>query len=510
MTHPRLLLKPIALALTLALLACGPARTVRVREAAPEVQATPLEVSKSVDAPSGITNFVLPAGTESPQVFAVDLLSPSLLAGPQFQVAPEVELKGHQGSFKIKSDYGRLDADSVEILQQRVQEITALAELERLSGLKVFGKSAANSIKRTGSALYNVFRNPEATAKAIPQGIKSKVSNTWASIKLKTKELGDDARGKIRGDGAPPEFNAFLADPPVVPEKTWEERAKSQGSKFGLDYIGYNRSRRELTKELGIDPYTSNPQIEDRLDAFAWSYLAGGATTGLTLGAITGGTAAGFVLAKTNTINKLVYDLPPEDLKKRNLEEMKKIGLTSDTARNFVRNSTFTPTMQTTIVDLIAQNWQADGWGDLLRYLRYVDSEVEARFIVNSLRMGLAQPEGNKVKQVMMVGVNPVFVRMDQSVVIPAPVDYVHYNAKLKAFLGEPQLRGKSAVEVQISGKLSPLAEQAFAARGFAVKTGATFQGSPAYAQPENLPEDMKADEPKPEEITPMDPTQPQ
>jgi hypothetical protein len=500
MTHTHLLIRPLTLSLVLALIACGPARTVRIRETTAEAAPTPVEVSKSIEAPSGITNFVLPSETESPQIYAIDLLSPSLLAGPQFEVAPEVELKGHQGSFKIKSDYGRLDADSVEIVQQRVQEITALAELERLSGLKVFGKSAANSIKRTGSALYNVFRNPEATAKAIPQGIKSKVSNTWANIKLKTKELGDDARGKIRGDGAPPEFNAFLADPPVTPEKTWEDRAKSQGTKFGLDYIGYNRSRRELTKELGIDPYTSNPQIEDRLDAFAWSYLAGGATTGLTLGAITGGTAAAFVLSKTNTVNKLVYDLPPEDLKKRNLEEMKKIGLTSDTARNFVRNSTFTPTMQTAIVDLMAQNWQAEGWGDLLRYLRFVDSEVEARFIVNSLRMGLAQPDGNKVKQVMMVGVNPVFVRMDQSVVIPAPVDYVHYNAKLKAFLGEPQLRGKSNVEVQISGKLSPLAEQAFAARGFAVRTGVTFQGSPAYAQAEAAPE----------EITPMDPTQPQ
>ncbi len=491
----------LAVAIALSLAACAPARTVRIREAAPVAEATPAEVSKSITAPSGITNFVIPSEVESPQVFAVDLLAPSLLAGPQFEVAPEVELKGHQGSFKIKSDYGRLDADSVEIVQQRVQEISALAELERLSGLKVFGKSAANSLKRTGSALYNVFRNPEATAKAIPQGIKSKVSNTWASIKLKTKELGDDARGKIRGDDAPPEFNAFLADPPVTPEKTWEDRAKSQGTKFGLDYIGYNRARRELTKELGIDPYTSNPQIEDRLDAFAWSYLAGGATTGLTLGAITGGTAAAFVLSKSNKINKLVYDLPPEDLKKRNLEELKKVGLTSDTARNFLRNSTFTPTMQTTIVDLIAQNWQAEGWAELLRYLRFVDSEVEARFVVNSLRIGLAQPADNKVKQIILVGVNPVFVRMDASIVIPAPVDYVHYNSKFKAFLGEPQLRGREQVNLQISGKLSALAEQALAARGWAVQTAVRFEGAPAYAEPEM----MQA----PEEIAPMEPTEP-
>jgi hypothetical protein len=477
--------KVLALALSAALLsACAPERAVRVRKAevvATEVAATPEASAKSIAAPAGITTFVLPADIESPQVFAVDLLPPSMLAGPQYEVAPEVELKGHLGAFKIKSDYGRLDADSVEIVEQRIQEIAALAELERMSGLKVFGKSAANSLKGTGKALYNVFRDPEATARAIPEGVRNKISNTWASIKLKSKELGDSARSKIRGEEAPPEFNAFLPDPPSTPEKTWEDRAKSQGTKFGLDYIGYNRSRRELTRELGIDPYTSNPQIEDRLDAFAWSYLAGGATTGLAIGAITGGASA-FVLSKSRQINKLVYDLPPEDVKKRNAEELKKIGIESDTARNFLRNATFTPTMQTAVVDQITRNWQAEGWKDLLRYLRYVDSEIEARFIVNALHLSAAQPPENKVKSVMLVGVNPVFILADGSVLVPAPVDYVHYNAKFKAFLGEPQLRGKT-VQLQVAGKVSESADRAIAARGWSVTSMVAFAGAPSYAQ---------------------------
>jgi hypothetical protein len=483
----KLSVKALALSvLSLAILsACAPERAVRVRKpemvaSADAAQAAPAKSAAS-DAPAGITSFVLPSELEKPVVYAVDLLPGSMLAGPQFEVAPEVALKGSLGAFKIKSDFGRLDADSVEILEQRVAEITALAELERMTNLKVFGKSAVNSLKGTGTAVYNVFRNPAATARAIPEGIRNKISNTWASIKLKTKELGDTARSKIRGDGAPPEFNAFLPDPPVEPEKTWQDRAQSQGTKFGLDYIGYNRSRRELTRELGVDPYTSNPQIEDRLDAFAWSYLAGGATTGLAVGALTGGASA-FVISKSRKINKLVYDLPPEDVKKRNAEELKKIGIESDTARNFLRNATFTPTMQTAVVDLIAANWQAEGWKDLLRYLRYVDSEIEARFIVNALHLGAAQPGGNKVVTVMLVGVNPVFVLADGTYLVPATVDYVHYNAKFKAFLGEPQLRGKTVL-LAIAGKLSPTAERAIAARGWSAQVGVEFAGAPAYAQ---------------------------
>ncbi len=470
-----------SLALATLVSGCAPESAVRVRK--PELVAaevTPAQKNADFSAPSGITNFVLPNELETPKIFAADLLPASMISGPLFEVAPEIELKGHIAAFQVKSDYGRLDADSVEILEQRVVEIGALAELERLSGLKVFGKSALNSVKSTSKAVYNVFRDPAATARAIPEGIRKKVSNTWAKIKLKTKELGDSARSKIRGDDAPPEFNAFLPDPPLTPERTWEDRAASQGTKFGLDYIGYNRARRELTRELGVDPYTSNPQIEDRLDAFAWSYLAGSAGTSIVVGALTGG--ASIVLSKSSQINKLVYDLPPEDVKMRNADELQKVGIESDTARNFLRNSSFTPTLQTAVVDQITRNWQAEGWKDLLHYLRYVDSEIEARFIVNALRLVATQPPENKVVSVFLVGVTPVFTLNDGTLLVPAPVDYVYYNDKFKAFLGEPQLRGKT-VHIAIAGKLSAEAERALAARGWTAMSGVSFQGVASYAR---------------------------
>jgi hypothetical protein len=459
-----------------ALSACAPPRAVRVTPPA-KVQAA----AKALDGSAAPVSeaIVSDIAIETPVIFAAELLPPSMIAGPQFQVSPEVQLQGNMASFMVKSDYGRLDAVSVELLEQRILEVSALAQLEKMSELKVFGKAAATGVKNTGKALYNVFRDPEATARAIPEGIRNKVANTWASIKLKSKELSDDARSKIRDESAPPEFNAFLADPPSTPEKTWQDRAKSQGTKFGLNYIGYNKARRELTRELQIDPYTNNPQIEDRLDAFAWSYLAGSKGTGMAIGAITGG--ASFVVSKAGKINSLVYDLPPEDVKKHNSAQLKSIGIDGDIARFFLRNDTFTPTMQTAVTDSIVADWEATGWKDLLAYLRYVDSEIEARFIVNSLHM-LAElkAQGQSTKGVMMVGVNPVIILADGTLVVPAPVDFVHHNAKLKAFLGEPQLRSRH-VRLLVSGIVSEQAKLAIAARGWELVQQAKFAGRPEY-----------------------------
>ena len=107
---------------------------------------------------------------------------------------------------------------------------------------------------------------------------------------------------------------------------------------------------------------------------------------------------------------------------------------------------------------------------------------MEARFIINALRVGAGQSDANPVKRVFLVGVTPCFELEDGSVLVPAPVDYLHYNAKFKAFLGEPQLRSK-VVRLSVSGKMSAAAERALAARGWQVDAGQAFPGSPAYAQ---------------------------
>lgn len=481
--------RPLLYVLSAALMvACAADSTVKVSRAPQTpVPSEPVagEPSASFDASAyprsdNFPSVVIGGPSEQPQVYAADLLPPSYLIGPQFEIAPEVQLRGHMGSFKVRTDFGRLDADSVEIAEQRVDELAALARLADMSEVSVFGQAAAKSLRNTGRALKNVLTDPERTVRSIPGAVRSKVANTWDNLKLTGKEWGDRARAKMRGDHATSELNVFLPAPPIDPEKTWQQRSQEQGTKFGLDYLGYNSARRELTKGLSIDPYTSNPEIQDRLDSFAWSYLAGSKGTGLAVGALTGG--ASVVLSRAGQINRLVYDLPPEDLKMRNRNELKKIGVQSELARNFLRNSTFTPTAQTQLTDALTMMWEMEGLKELFGYLRYVDTELEARYMVNSVRMAFeSQQRGRAIRSVVLVGVTPVFERKDGTVFVPAPVDYLHFDDKFRGFLSSPYFTNKR-VDLAVGGKVSPRALAELESRGWQVQTHAQFENAPVYA----------------------------
>ena len=68
-----------------------------------------------------------PADFESePVLDAATLVRPSLLSGPGFSVEPRVEVRGYMGNFTITTSIGRLGADSVEVLAERIAEIPAL------------------------------------------------------------------------------------------------------------------------------------------------------------------------------------------------------------------------------------------------------------------------------------------------------------------------------------------------------------------------------------------------
>lgn len=427
----------------------------------------------------------------APLLYALDLVQASWLRGPHYRVENKVLLSGGFPTFFVRSDYGPLEARGVEMLAIRVEEFQALAELERISNLDVFGKSASRAVKRTAVALKNVFSSPAETIRGLPSAIGRKLRNTFASAKEGAKNLADQAREGMRNeDGDLIAANPFLPPPPPEVQLSEAEqdavrnaRAKNVGRQAGQSYIGYNKSRRDLARMLGIDPYSRNPLIMDRLDSLAWSSLAGSAGTGMTIGALTGGASA--VLSKSRQLNSLVWEIPEEDLKKRNRDELKKAGFIDSASRALIRNGAFTTSLQTAYVDLVVQFRTTRGAQRLLELGAEARDELDARYLIHALDLALEHEteQQQRFARIRAISNQPVFEMGRSGLVVPAPADYLYLSDEMRDFLDLEEFRNTENVLLGHARLTTRLREE-LQSRGWKVQHTKVNPALP-YVQPE-------------------------
>ena len=74
-------------------------------------------------------------------------------------------------------------------------------------------------------------------------------------------------------------------DAPPKPRKNWFTRIGSEGERFVKREIKYSAVKRDIAKRLGIDPYSSNPYVQEQLSSLAWVGSAGNFSAGSALGA---------------------------------------------------------------------------------------------------------------------------------------------------------------------------------------------------------------------------------
>jgi hypothetical protein len=58
-------------------------------------------------------------------------------------------------------------------------------------------------------------------------------------------------------------------------ESSTSEEVKEGTTMAGQSVIGYDDARRRLSKYLGVDPYTRNKVLSDKLDSAAWAVWGG-------------------------------------------------------------------------------------------------------------------------------------------------------------------------------------------------------------------------------------------
>lgn len=386
----------------------------------------------------------------APAIPAAQLAPPALLRGAGFEVGTPVLVDRFLGSFELSTKSGRFRVVGVDMLAIRERELHAIDELRKVESSSAFGdavaKSAAAPVKLAGS----LVTDPGATVENIASGAGTVLGRIGYSVKSGLQNAGDTLAGsspdqntqKPSGDADEPP--SFIGDP-----------------------LGYNRARREWAKQLGVDPYTSNPVLRPLLDRAASATFAGNFTVGLAVGAVAA--PLNYATSFEGTVKDSVWNHPPGDLAKSNDEALTRMGVPAAVVRAFLRNRWFTPTLQTALVSTLGELNAASGRDSVVRAASTISGEVPARFLVRAVALLDQFNRATPVTQVRVRGIVPIGQSKSGEVVAAAAVDYLYWNEEAAAFANAPELAAAKRT-LLVQGQVSPLAAMEFARAGWRIR----------------------------------------
>src|SRR5262249_11788505 len=263
---------------------------------------------------------------EAPPVFrASDLLPPEMLAGPLFRVDDRVPTDGLLGHYTLRSSLGVFVAPGRELLRIRIAELPAIQHLEATSQTDVFLSAAANAATKPLEAAADIIQNPVRPVDAIPAG----VSRFFDRVELGAEKITQAA-----------------SDPSQSGQAKAQETAQRIGSAT-ITALGFEQARRQLAKGLGVDPYTTNPVLAQKLTDVAWVSFSGRLGVNLLVSVFV---PASMALTGTSFTHDLVYDTPSADLVVLNKQKVLAMGASEAQAQALLANRWFSLSVLTALV----------------------------------------------------------------------------------------------------------------------------------------------------------------
>lgn len=379
---------------------------------------------------------------ELPELRASEILKPEFLKGPHFTLRESVPTSSGANQFVIDSDYGVFEADGNEMLTRRVKEVGAIAQLKEVSRTDQFKDSLAAAARGPLNGAKNLVTDPANTISNVPKGVMKFMGRAGESL----KKVGKKSDGK---------------DP--------------QGNKAER-LIGYSNAKRKIAIKLGVDPYSTNTVLQKELDGIAWASFAGGfAFTAATL-PIGGGVGMALSVTKTsNSLENMLHDKSPSDLKITNRQALTAMGASANDVERFLNNNSFSPTTATAFVlNLQSLNGVASRAAFVHAAAEKSSSEPDALFCVLTSALMSKMHAEKPLALIVMLGDFPVCVAQDGTVVLALQWDYAAWTSAAAAFTGQiqelAQKSGNNGVLVALSGQASPRLKQELEARHFTIR----------------------------------------
>ena len=240
----------------------------------------------------------------------------NLMNGKLHQVGSKAYNDTMGNMYKLYAEQTEFDVLTGIMLRVRIHEIYAIDKLRGMQKGKEFTQAMANAGKQKVEGVVGLVTNPIGTMKNVPRG----ASRFFGRI-------GESLKG---GD------------------------SEEEGSAL-QNLTGVQKAKVALAAKLGVDPYSTNQELQKELTANARA-MAGGGLIVSAATAVVGG-PAGEVITMLNvnqTLQQTLVNSTPSDLRILNRKKLFDLGVTRENADALLMHPWYSPWAETITVDALA------------------------------------------------------------------------------------------------------------------------------------------------------------
>src|SRR6266496_662128 len=294
-------------------------------------------------------------------------LTPAVAAGADFTVKDPVVADGYMYRFTVTSPYGPFDVTGTGALRKVEHEIWAIGQLKQVTKSEAFLKSLKDQAGKPLVFAKDVITKPVDTLTSIPKGVGRLFGNIVTSVTT-TRNPNQESRVK--------------------------------------EVLLVGSFKRDYAARFGVDPYSSNPVLQEELDKIGKAAAFGSWTASAAMIPISG--PASSVITGTSlgkSFNNILATEPPSRIRIINEEKMKQMGIPDDLAKRYLDQPVYTPTQNLLLVDSLSRLGTASGRDAYLNASLVAADEVEANFFVNMAQIlrGYHETQG-PITGIIMVG----------------------------------------------------------------------------------------------------------
>lgn len=387
---------------------------------------------------------------EVPQVWpATKFLPARSLAGDGWRIDATVSNDGLFNTWEVASLSGPYRITGDERLGELLVEIEATGRLREVSKSKEFAAGLQDAAKAQWDAVSNVAKAPVDTVKKLPKGASrflGKVGNTVKHTAQGTLDI----------------------DKSATPEQT------------ARNVLGIERAKRLIAAELGVNPYSRNPALQQALNDVATVRAFGKLTVSVgsfifvpaTIGtALTG-------VNITNSLTKEQLAADPKELAAANRARAATLGVPSSAFEELNSNGHYDPWTRTAFWNSLAKV-RAKGLAAFVVAAGNASRDLDAfSYLRVAQMMGRLQAKGGGIAEIVPLGGKLFACAMaDGSLVFPCYFDYAIWTEKnersVERFSEMAKSRNAPGAVIVTPGSFSPYAAERIRGLGLEIRENA-------------------------------------